>query len=212
LTARSNHFAPEEDPVSDLLSLYRVIADGFDARLAAARESALANPSPCPGWKASDIPAHVVGVARSYLAVAETGDVPQGLEAYVADMAARGKAAVAEAGSAAEAFRVLRSQMEARLSDPALAAEPMTTPFGEMPFAAVAVFVHGGDMLTHTWDFAKAVGGDEKLDEGAAAAILEAWGPLDAALRTPGVCGPRIDVSTDSDAATRFIAFTGRQP
>jgi uncharacterized protein (TIGR03086 family) len=198
--------------VSDPLSLYRLIADGFEARLVAAPKSAWTNASPCPGWSASYIPTHVVGVARSYLAVADTGVAPDGLPAYAQDMADRGQAAVDAAGGGLEAFRALRAEVEARLADPARAGVPVATPFGELPLAAVAAFVHGGDMLAHTWDFARAVGGDEKLDGTAAAAILEVWGPLDAGLRTPGICGPRIDVGTDADAGTRFVGFTGRQP
>jgi uncharacterized protein (TIGR03086 family) len=154
----------------------------------------------------------VIGVARSYLAVADSGVAPADLAAYANDMATRGQAAVDAAGGTLEAFRELRAEVEARLADPAKAGVPVATPFGELPLAAVAAFVHGGDMLAHTWDFARAVGGDEKLDPAAAAAILEVWGPLDGPLRTPGICGPRIDVPADADAATRFVGFTGRQP
>jgi uncharacterized protein (TIGR03086 family) len=198
--------------MSEPLDLYRLIADGFESRLLAAPTDRLSAPSPCPGWTAGDIPGHVVGVARSYLAVADTGVVPDGLEAYVNDMTERGRVAVSEAGSGLAAFRALRADVEDRLKDPARAGVPVLTPFGELPLAAVAAFVMGGDMLAHTWDFARAVGGDEKVDETAAAAILEVWTPLDAGLRTPGVCGPKIEVPADADPATRFIAFTGRNP
>jgi len=198
--------------MSDALDLYRRIADGFEAALVAAPPDAWDNPSPCPGWSASYLPTHVVGVARTYLAVADTGAVPDGLEAYIADMAARGQAATDSAGSGIAAFRALRAEVEERLADPERAGAMVQTPFGELPLAAVAAYVMGGDMLAHTWDFARAVGGNETLDAEAATAVLGVWTPLDAGLRSPGVCGPRIDLPVDSDAGSRFVAFTGRQP
>ena len=196
--------------MSEALDLYRRIADGFSARLKAVAAGAWDTPTPCPGWTAGYVPVHVVGVGRSYLAVAGGGPVPPALDAYVADMAARGESSAAAAGGGVAAFELLRAEAEAALEDPARVVAPVQTPFGELPLAAVISVVMGGDMLAHTWDLARAVGGDERLDPEACEAILGAWRPLDEALRAPGVCGPRIAVPDDADPSARFLGFVGR--
>jgi uncharacterized protein (TIGR03086 family) len=84
-------------------------------------------------------------------------------------------------------------------------------PFGSLPgsmMAAIAFMEH----LTHGWDVAKATGQDTTLPEVLVMECSETVAPMDAMLRTPGVCGPAITVGDDASAQDKFIAFMGRRP
>src|SRR2546423_755060 len=74
-------------------------------------------------------------------------------------------------------------------------------PFGAMP-GEMAVGVFTNDVLIHTWDLARATGGDEKLDQEALRAGYEAMKPMDAMIRQPGVFGPKIEAPPGADLQT----------
>ena len=98
----------------------------------------------------------------------------------------------------------------------------------DVPFMANGTFAHQqagthriadaidmfmtGDILVHTWDLARAVGLDERLDAVEVHRMYEGLLPLDAMLRTSGHYGPRVVVSDTADEQTKLIAFTGRRP
>jgi uncharacterized protein (TIGR03086 family) len=69
-----------------------------------------------------------------------------------------------------------------------------------------------GDVLVHTWDLARATGGDETLDAAEVRDMLAGMLPMDEVLRQSGHYGPRVEVPGDADEQTRLIAFTGRTP
>jgi uncharacterized protein (TIGR03086 family) len=66
------------------------------------------------------------------------------------------------------------------------------------------------DVLVHTWDLARAVGGDEQLDADAVAAAYSGLKPMDAMIRQPGVFGPKVDTPAGADVQTEFLNFLGR--
>jgi uncharacterized protein (TIGR03086 family) len=84
-------------------------------------------------------------------------------------------------------------------------------PFGTLPgamMAGIAFMEH----LTHGWDIAKATGQDTTLPGDLAAECLELVTPMEAMLRSPGVCGPAVSIGDDASLQDRLIAFMGRQP
>jgi hypothetical protein len=66
------------------------------------------------------------------------------------------------------------------------------------------------DVLVHTWDLARAVGGDETLDQDAVAQAYKGLQPMDAMLRQPGVFGPKVEPPEGADLQTEFLCFLGR--
>jgi uncharacterized protein (TIGR03086 family) len=84
-------------------------------------------------------------------------------------------------------------------------------PFGALPgqvMASIAFMEH----VTHAWDVAKATGQDTTLPTELAQECLDVVTPMDAMLRTPGVCGPPVAVPDDASLTDRLVAFMGRQP
>ena len=84
-------------------------------------------------------------------------------------------------------------------------------PFGAMPGENVAGIAFM-EQLIHSWDIAKATGQDATLPEDLATECLEAFTPMDAMLRGPGVFGPKVEVAEDAPTTERLVAFAGRKP
>jgi uncharacterized protein (TIGR03086 family) len=86
----------------------------------------------------------------------------------------------------------------------------------EMPFGAMAAQMMAGiafmEHLTHGWDVAKATGQATDMPTELVTECMELVTPMDAMLRTPGVCGPAVVVPEDAPLQDRLVAFMGRTP
>ena len=72
------------------------------------------------------------------------------------------------------------------------------------------LFEVGADVLIHTWDLARAVGADDRLDP-ALVEVVAAWFPeAEAMWRGAGVIAARPAVPADADAQTQLLAAFGR--
>lgn len=65
------------------------------------------------------------------------------------------------------------------------------------------------DLLVHTWDLARAMGADERLDEEIVREAFEALKPMDAMIRQPNVCGPRLEAAPGCGSADRVPLLPG---
>jgi uncharacterized protein (TIGR03086 family) len=68
------------------------------------------------------------------------------------------------------------------------------------------------DLHVHTWDLARATGGDERLSPEVAAIVLERLKPNDEALRKSGSFGPKVEPPQDADVQVELLCFLGRRP
>jgi uncharacterized protein (TIGR03086 family) len=178
--------------MTSTLERYDTAAAGFRARLAALRVEDLARPSPCDGWSAGDVVEHAVGVVvRTAAAVAPPPDV-----------AGRG---------ALERFDVASADLREKVADPVRAATVVPSPVGELAFKQLVSSIVVHDLLVHTWDLARATGGDERLDPALVAHTYATMLPFDAQLRGHGFAD-RVAVADDADDQTRLLAFLGRRP
>ncbi|GAA1944834.1 TIGR03086 family metal-binding protein [Amycolatopsis minnesotensis] len=188
---------------------FLLAAQGLSARIAMVPADGWDAPTPCPKWTARDVVAHVVTEARRILATAR-GAEPRPLHGVaVAEMGA-----LPEIGADADlaaAWREISAELTAAIDDPAARSRELPTPVGPMPFAG-CVEALPEDVLIHTWDLARATGGDEHLDPGLVAHVHEHLKPMDEALRQPWAFGPKVPVPPGADAQTEFLCFVGRQP
>jgi uncharacterized protein (TIGR03086 family) len=83
--------------------------------------------------------------------------------------------------------------------------------FGRSTFEESGDRFLSGDVVIHSWDMARATGGDERLDPDEVKKIGEALAPMDEAMRSPNAFGPKLDPPEGADAQTRFLAFLGRK-
>lgn len=68
------------------------------------------------------------------------------------------------------------------------------------------------EVLLHTWDLARSVGVDPRLDAGLCADCYEMALSNERQLRSSGMFGPPVPVPGDADPATRLVALLGRDP
>ncbi|MBO8193085.1 maleylpyruvate isomerase family mycothiol-dependent enzyme [Streptomyces oryzae] len=190
---------------------YAQLADAFLARVRAAPADRWDAKSPCRGWAARDVVAHVVNGHRGILAAVH-GTPPS--PAHGVAVSPMGEApAVDPDADLAAAFLACRTGMLALLNDPALAARPLPGgPLGPVPVEQAVEVIGALELLGHTWDLARATGGDEILDQDAVTRTHQALLPHHAALLATGAFDESVPAPDGADAQTAFLRFIGRRP
>ncbi|MGD9705432.1 MAG: TIGR03086 family metal-binding protein [Acidimicrobiia bacterium] len=180
--------------MSEATDRIKVLISGFDARMEATPADAWDNQSPCAEWKARNVVEHV---ANNFLrfggALSGTTHPPMGADESPAAAWARAKEALVSQLDTADLSAVIPG------------------PFGPMPAEQLIGRILATDLLVHTWDLARAVGGDESLPADIVEGAYSGLKPLDAMLRQSGVFGPKVDVEPGADLQTEFLAFVGRR-
>ncbi|MEI8239924.1 MAG: TIGR03086 family metal-binding protein [Actinomycetota bacterium] len=171
--------------------LHRLVAD-FDARVAATPADAWNNAAPCDGWTATDVVEHVAGSANRMTA-GLTGTEP----------------AEFDKSQPVASWNGARDGLFAAVATADLSTN-VNGPFGPMPAEQVIGRLMCTDVLVHTWDLARAVGGDEHIDQDAIAQAYSGLKPMDAMIRRPGFFGARVEAPAGSDLQTEFLSFLGR--
>jgi len=183
--------------MSDEADRYRWIADGFTGRVEAVPAQVWDAPAPCAGWVARDVVRHLVEWIPGFFA--GRWDLPPAPIPSVDD-------------DPVAAWAALDALLTSALADPAVADAERDTPMGRSTFAATLDMIGTTDVFLHTWDLARATGGDERLDPDEVHRLHEGMLPLDEVLRTSGHYGPRVPVPDDADEQTKLLAFIGRVP
>ncbi|MGI5347123.1 TIGR03086 family metal-binding protein [Streptomyces sp. CA-250714] len=190
---------------------YARLADAFLARVRATPTDRWDAGSPCQGWTARDVVAHVINGHRGILAAIH-GTPPS--PAHGVAVSPMAEAPAVEPGAdLAAAFLACRADVLAALRDPALAARPLPGgPLGPVPLEQAVDVIGALELLGHTWDLARATGGDEILDQDAVARTHQALLPLHAELLDTGAFDASVPAPDGADAQTAFLCFIGRRP
>ncbi len=154
-----------------------------------------AAPSPCEGWTARDVLAHLIGAQRDFL----TGrGIALGAGADVdADPAAAWHAHVAE--------------VEPLVADPDVVSTEYDGHFGRTTIGDTLERFYVFDMVVHRWDVATAAGLDERLTDAELDQIETGAASFGDALYMEGVCAPGVQAPADADRQTRVLAVLGRR-
>ena len=159
-------------------------------------------PTPCADWDVRTLVNHVLNALLwippllDGATIAEVGDRFDG-DLLGDDARAAWTAAATEAIPAANQFGV--QERTVHLS------------FGDVP-GAVYLGQVTSDVIIHTWDLARAIGGDDRLGAALVDFVDTELGPQMDAWRNAGVFGPAVAVDPDLDAQGQLIAQTGRSP
>jgi uncharacterized protein (TIGR03086 family) len=181
--------------MTEVQERYREVSNGFDAAVNAVSADAWGTQSPCEEWKARDVVAHVVAGHRSVIAGVRGGE-PSPLGADE---------------DPKEAWEEASRAVDEITGDPESLAKEIDGPAGKMPAGELIGRFVTMDLLVHTWDLARTVGADERLDEDAVRRAYEGLKPMDAVIRRPGVFGPKLEPPSGADLQTEFLYFLGRQ-
>lgn len=179
----------------EVVERYTKLADQFGERVEATPDEAWDRPAPCEGWTARDVLKHVTDSQRrgAWQLSGNEGDPPP---ASTEDPKALWR----------ESYAAFKEAM----AQPGAMAKQVTGPMGPMPAEMIVGRFLATDVLVHTWDLARAVGGDEKLDADAVSQAYKGLQPMDAMIRQPGVFGAKVEPAADADEQEQFLNFLGR--
>ena len=168
----------------------------FDSRVAATPSDGWGQPSPCEGWTARDVVSHVVMNLRALQAALDGADF----------FAVFGQTVE---GDVVEAWDEQASRAPALIGE---ASESDSVSVGGN-LAPVSMIVDGlmRDLVIHTWDLARAVGGDERLPDPMVVAATDAMAMVGPDARGPGLYGFEVPAPPGADAQTRLLALSGRR-
>ena len=169
---------------------YRRRADAFGALIDGTPPERWTSPSPCRGWLARDVVAHVVDYSGKVLRErAGLSEVP----------------VFADFDDPATAFRATREVMERVLSDPDTAPKVA----GHLEWSV------SFDLPQHGWDLAVATGQDPTMDAGEVDLL---WGSLNGDpanwewQRASGWYGAPVPVPDSAPLQDRVLGLLGRDP
>ncbi|MCW2526617.1 MAG: hypothetical protein JWM76_1477 [Pseudonocardiales bacterium] len=167
----------------------------FDSRVAVTSEASWSAPSPCDGWTARDVVAHVVTNLRALTT------------------ALRGEDFFSSFG------QPVQGDIRAAWDEQCAAVSGLLRRLDDVEFVPVGgdsipthMVVDGlaRDLVIHTWDLARAVGGDEDLPTEqvlTATASMDAVGPEQ---RRPGLYGQALPPPAAASPLVRLLALSGR--
>lgn len=180
-TTVTERFDAADRPLSALLDA--VPADRWDA------------PSPCEGWTARDVVAHLIGAQRDFLTGKgiDLGPVPP------------------VDGDPATAWRAHRDEIRPLLDDAARMGTPFDGHFGPTTIGATLERFYVFDMVAHRWDLARAVDGDDSFTEEELDMLETGIAGFGAAIHMDGVCKPGVEAPAGADRRTRILALLGRR-
>jgi uncharacterized protein (TIGR03083 family) len=178
---------------TELIDQFLTDADRFGDVVATGGD--WAGDSPCDGWSAHDVLAHVIDTERDFFF------------RHGADLGA------APAGSPTERWSQHLDALRPRLT-----LDLVTTGFdgyfGPTTVGDTLRDFYGFDLLVHRWDLGSALGQEVELDETELdrleAAVPEPGTPLHAAFYSEGICRPALPVPPGATRQTRVLAAFGR--
>lgn len=178
--------------MTEAATQYRRRADAFERLIAGTSPDRWTAPSPCNGWTASDVVAHVIDFSAHVLDErAGVHDAPR----------------FADCASPLDAFHAARAAVERVLDDPATASDVVTHVQWSISF----------DLPQHGWDLAMATGQDATIDPDEVALLWGSGDPkgFEAAFgwqRERGWYGPPVSVPEDAPIQDRVLGVLGRDP
>jgi uncharacterized protein (TIGR03086 family) len=175
----------------NIVDRYQAAAEGFTARLDAVADDQWDSPTPCTDWDVRQLVDHVIDIQRQ---------IPEGLGVAAGDGA-----------DAQERWDATRAAAVEALRQPGVLDRTMPGRGGEVPLE-MALLPRLSDLILHSWDLARATGGDEQIDADSAAVVLDFLRPNDEILRSTGTFGPKVVPPPGADAGVQLLCFSGRTP
>lgn len=154
---------------------------------------AWADPSPCAGWTARHVVAHLIDTQRNLLTDHghDLGPTPDLIDPA--------------AGFRDHAERVSTLITRDEVTDVAYDGF-----FGPTTVGATLEQFYVWDMLVHRWDIARATGGNDVISPEEMDRIEAGADSFGSALHMDGICGPAVTVPANADRQTRLLGRLGR--
>lgn len=178
-------------------------ADLFESRLVTVPPSAMHDPTPCAEWDVAELIRHSIAGAEMSAALVRGASRDEAIElltGFTLDQDHVGQ------------FRRCADDLAAAFAGTGALERIVAHPAMDMPAAQLLGF-RIGDNLVHTWDLARATGGDETLDDELVELVWESVQPMRPFIGQVGQFGegPSAD-DLDAPLVIRLLDFMGRRP
>lgn len=173
--------------MSGLLDRYALASNGFAEKLPAVRPEQWTGTTPCTEWNVRQLVNHMARANLSYVALLDGGSGAEFIRQRDAD---------ALGSDPAGAFARSAQACAQAYGRPGALRRTVDHPSGRIT-AEQALAMRTADSVIHTWDLARAIGADERLDAGLVAWIDEHLDEIYAGL-------PETPIAADS--THRFFA------
>ncbi len=152
-------------------------------------------PSPCEGWTARDVLAHLIATERDFLEGRgfDPGEVPD------------------TAADPAAAWRQHLASVTPIVTDPTVLAVAYDGYFGPTTVGDTWERFYVFDQVVHRWDLATAVGRDERFDDAELDRLEVAVDAMGDSVYLEGVCVPGVEAADPTDRQARLLARLGRR-
>ncbi len=175
---------------------------GFDHIMRGVPANAWDNPSPCSEWTARDVAGHAMGVVSNVGARAGVGEL---LDVFKDVGAIAGPDPYA-------AWYVIRNRTLDALDRPGALQTTFRSSLGDVVLDDY-ILQMTVDLVVHSWDVARATGGDERLDPQLVAVSYTRLQKMDPAIaRAPGRYAEVVALDGAVDLQTELLTFAGRNP
>jgi len=172
----------------------------FEHRLGAVGTDQWKAATPCADWDVRTLVNHVVGELLWIPPLLEGRTIAEVGDRFDGDIL--GSDPLVSASSAAADALVAASQ-------PGAHERIVHLSFGDFPGGDYLGQVVS-DVVIHSWDLARAIGGDDRLDPALVTFVDGFLSPQIDAWRSAGAFGPAVDVDAGADDQERLLAQTGR--
>lgn len=178
---------------SSVAETYAGLTDGMAAVIAAVDPQQWDAASPCAGWSARDVLAHLIDTQRDFF------------ERHGFTLPPRPDPAdpVAAWSSHTATIREI-------LADPQVATRAFDGHFGPTTIGETLLQFYGFDLIAHRWDIAAVTASPYRFTDGELDRLEAAIAGFGDAIRMEGVCGPAVPVGADADRQSRVLAALGR--
>ncbi|MFC9787022.1 TIGR03086 family metal-binding protein [Rhodococcus sp. NPDC127528] len=174
---------------------YRRLAETLTRTVEAVPADGWERPSPCEGWTARDVLRHVIDT-----------------QTYPLDPVGLTLPPVPDVDSdPVGAWAQTRDAVLDILDDPERAGLEYDGSLGRTSVAATFGSFFCFDLVVHRWDLARATGLDESIPTEDLVLVTGFADRMGEQIRTPGVCGPAVEVPAEADAQTRLLGRLGRR-
>ncbi|MQA15405.1 MAG: TIGR03086 family protein [Pseudonocardiaceae bacterium] len=188
--------------MSDALALHATALDEFGSRLRSVRPDQWHDPTPCTDWDVRMLVDHLVTeqlwvpLLLDGATVEDVGDRFDGDQLGDDPVAAWSRASAA----AHEAFAA-----------PGALHRPVELSYGRRPAEGYCREMTM-DLAVHSWDLARGIGADERLDEELVREVYAGIEPHADELAATGLFAAPVQVGPDAGVQDRLLAMLGRRP
>ena len=176
--------------------------DGFTRRLGLVQSHQWPAPTPCAAWDVRALVNHVVGANRRYTML---------LHGATADEVDATRTADHLGDDAVASFVATAAELTAALRGPGALARTAHHPAGERTGTQL-LEMRVLDVTVHTWDLARAIGGDESLDPDLVAFALTLRDTFAAGREHGSFAPPPGEAPGGCSAQARLLLQSGRRP